>query len=98
MYLIRYRSISGSKVKLMCSLVIFIVYKCVFNPIALRQSGQNPIDSIVLAILSVIGLNSLSDSCMQNLYSAPHNYHIIVELQWLEHLWNHENMFKTGII
>ena len=21
-----------------------------------------------------------------------------VELQWLEHLWNHENMFETGVI
>ena len=21
-----------------------------------------------------------------------------VELQWLEHLWNHENMFKTGVV
>ena len=23
-------------------------------------------------------------------------YIYIVELQWLEHLWNHENMFETG--
>ena len=21
-----------------------------------------------------------------------------VQLQWLEHLWNHENMFETGVI
>ena len=21
-----------------------------------------------------------------------------VELQWLEHLWNHENMFKKGVV
>ena len=21
-----------------------------------------------------------------------------VELQWLEHLWNHENMFETGVV
>ena len=21
-----------------------------------------------------------------------------VELQWLEHLWDHENMFKTGVV
>ena len=21
-----------------------------------------------------------------------------VELQWLEHLWNHENMFKTEVV
>ena len=24
--------------------------------------------------------------------------HNIVELQWLEHLWNHENMFETGVV
>ena len=23
---------------------------------------------------------------------------ITVELQWLEHLWNHENMFETGVV
>ena len=23
---------------------------------------------------------------------------ITVELQWLKHLWNHENMFETGIV
>ena len=23
---------------------------------------------------------------------------ITVELQWLEHLWNHENMFETGLV
>ena len=22
----------------------------------------------------------------------------IAELQWLEHLWNHENMFETGVV
>ena len=21
-----------------------------------------------------------------------------VELQWIEHLWNHENMFETGVL
>ena len=21
-----------------------------------------------------------------------------VEIQWLEHLWNHENMFDTGVV
>ena len=21
-----------------------------------------------------------------------------VELQWLEHYWNHENMFETGVV
>ena len=24
------------------------------------------------------------------------NKHYTVELQWLKHLWNHENMFETG--
>ena len=24
--------------------------------------------------------------------------HITVKLQWLEHLWNHENMSETGIV
>ena len=23
---------------------------------------------------------------------------ITVELQWLEHFWNHENMFETGVV
>ena len=22
----------------------------------------------------------------------------IAELQWLEHLWNHENMFEVGVV
>ena len=22
----------------------------------------------------------------------------IVELQWLEHFWNHKNMFQTGLV
>ena len=21
-----------------------------------------------------------------------------IELQWLEHLWNHENVFETGVV
>ena len=21
-----------------------------------------------------------------------------IELQWVEHLWNHENMFETGVV
>ena len=25
-------------------------------------------------------------------------YYNTVELQWLEHLWNHENMFETGVV
>ena len=23
---------------------------------------------------------------------------IPIELQWLKHLWNHENMFETGVV
>ena len=23
---------------------------------------------------------------------------VTVELQWLEHLWDHENMFETGVV
>ena len=28
------------------------------------------------------------------------NWHLqnTVELQWLEHLWNRENMFETGVV
>ena len=29
---------------------------------------------------------------------APLLYIYIAELQWLEHLWNHENMFETGVV
>ena len=25
-------------------------------------------------------------------------YITTVELQWLDHLWNHENMFETGVV
>ena len=25
-------------------------------------------------------------------------FHFTVELQWLEHLWNHENIFETGVV
>ena len=24
--------------------------------------------------------------------------HYTVELQWLRHLWNHENVFETGVV
>ena len=27
-----------------------------------------------------------------------YNYIYTLELQWLEHLWNHENMFETGLV
>ena len=26
------------------------------------------------------------------------DYPFTVELKWLEHLWNHENMFETGAV
>ena len=28
----------------------------------------------------------------------PTLYLYTVELQWLEHLWNHKNMFETGVV
>ena len=34
-------------------------------------------------------------------FKAAHLNSIIrdtAELQWLEHLWDHENMFKTGVV
>ena len=27
-----------------------------------------------------------------------HVYTCTVEPQWLEHIWNHENMFETGVV
>ena len=30
-------------------------------------------------------------------FASPESI-LIVELQWLEHLWNHEKIFKTGIV
>ena len=30
--------------------------------------------------------------------AAEIKYAYTVELQWLEHLWNHENMFETGVV
>ena len=30
--------------------------------------------------------------------ASASNIIITVELQWLEHLWNHENMFETGVV
>ena len=37
---------------------------------------------------------------MANCVGPDQVYGIIykVELQWLEHLWNHEIMFETGIV
>ena len=29
--------------------------------------------------------------------NQSYTYHT-VKLQWLEHLWNHENMFETGLV
>ena len=33
----------------------------------------------------------------ENLNSVP-KFTNTLELQWLKHLWNHENMFETGIV
>ena len=43
----------------------------------------------------------LNISLNYNLPVVSHSVLIVmvntVELQWLEHLWNHENMFETGV-
>ena len=36
--------------------------------------------------------------CLQVLLMWEAWLYITVELQWLEHLWNHENMFETGVV
>ena len=39
--------------------------------------------------------------CLQQVWDGVHgNFFLIftVELQWLEHLWNHENMFETVVV
>ena len=33
-----------------------------------------------------------------NTIEANRKSQITVELKWLEHLWNHENMFETGVV
>ena len=33
-------------------------------------------------------------SVSETLYHAE----FTVEIRWLEHLWNHENMFETGVV
>ena len=36
---------------------------------------------------------------VRELWKGLHKYlKTTVELQWLEHLWNHENMFETGVV
>ena len=30
--------------------------------------------------------------------SNPYSLSNTVEIKWLEHLWNHENMFETGVV
>ena len=32
------------------------------------------------------------------LLSEEHGDTYTVELQWLEHLWDHENLFQTGVV
>ena len=36
--------------------------------------------------------------CIRKCNRALSNNIYTVELQWLEHLWNHENMFETGVV
>ena len=45
-------------------------------------------------LLHLIGITLQGDSNEM----SQHIYQCTVELQWLEHVWNHENMFETGLV
>ena len=34
----------------------------------------------------------------QGLFFAQYSSVTTVKLQWLKHIWNHENMFETGVV
>ena len=36
--------------------------------------------------------------CQRAVIPKTINQQITVELQWLEHLWDHENLFETGVV
>ena len=44
----------------------------------------------IMANIYVLGI--FSEKTIVNHWNV-----ITVELQWLEHLWNHEHMFETGV-
>ena len=64
-----------------------------FEPSSLvsRRSGATPHRNFDSAVLCLNGRNNLQYVCSrQPVYT--------VELQWLEHLLNHENMLETGVV
>ena len=47
----------------------------------------------------ILGKNGNGWVCLpQRVFSFMLCLHCTVKLQWLEHLWNHENMFETRIV
>ena len=40
----------------------------------------------------------ISSSNRLNWHKHPPHFVHTVELQWLEHLWDHENKFETGVV
>ena len=68
-----------------------------------------PKDADVLTSFRCIGLHTPCHmSLLVNSYCTEESSTLLedvddslpctVELQWLEHLWNHENMFETGVV
>ena len=47
---------------------------------------------------SVIEVVSLTEANFFSHIHLSNNLLTTVELQWLEHLWDHENWFKTGVV
>ena len=46
---------------------------------------------------NMLSCQTLFSSCQPS-FVIMLNFSNTVELQWLEHLWNHENMFATRIV
>ena len=55
-------------------------------------------------VWSVVSMFGLSPVCIvSSVWSVFSMYGLLtvantVELQWLEHLWNYENIFETGVV
>ena len=70
--------------------------------------------AICVICLSAVCMFSCTQSFISTLPTAPYHRNIVerallaiiysskvlntVELQWLEHFWDHENMFETGVV
>ena len=60
------------------------------------MNNQINLDQICVKLM-----RSLSSQCegpKQVRYSVPRKYCNTVDFLWLEHIWNHENMFETGVV